>query len=206
MSDPIEPQHDSPPKSSDTSQILTVPNAISVVRILCIPFFLWVLLSRHFVWAAVLFFVIAGTDFIDGRIARRFDQVSDVGKALDPTADRLLVFAAVVGIMVLQIVPLWLMLLILAREVAVSVVSIYFLVRHVRVDVRFVGKCGSAATMAALVGFIVAAGLAAFPPWHVAFVICGVILGLLGVGLGFVALVHYIRDGRRMLIEGRQTV
>ena len=73
----------------------TVPNAITVVRLACIPWFLWLLFEEgNRTDAALLLGTLGATDWVDGWIARRFDQVSEVGKLLDPTADRLLLVAA----------------------------------------------------------------------------------------------------------------
>ena len=73
----------------------TVPNAISVLRIACIPWFVWLLFAAEDRTAAALLLgALGATDWVDGWIARRFDQVSEVGKVLDPTADRLLLVVA----------------------------------------------------------------------------------------------------------------
>ena len=87
-------------------RILTVPNLISFVRLLCIPWFLWLLFAqdnRHA--AAWLLAVLGCTDWIDGYIARRWNQVSTVGKVLDPTADRLMLGVGVIAILVDGSVP-----------------------------------------------------------------------------------------------------
>ena len=78
------------------NRVLTVPNLISVLRLLCIPLFVWILFgveSRSA--AAILLAGLGATDWIDGWIARRFDQTSELGKILDPTADRLLLIVAI---------------------------------------------------------------------------------------------------------------
>ena len=76
---------------------LTIPNAISVVRLLLIPLFVWLVTIEEIGWAGVLLGVIGGTDWIDGYLARKLDQVSEVGKFLDPLADRIAVAVAVIG-------------------------------------------------------------------------------------------------------------
>ena len=87
-------------------RILTAPNVITLVRLLCIPLFLWLLFGAHRqTAAAVLLGVLGATDWVDGYVARRFGQVSTLGKVLDPTADRLLVGTAVISIMVYGAVP-----------------------------------------------------------------------------------------------------
>ncbi|WP_420613296.1 CDP-alcohol phosphatidyltransferase family protein [Candidatus Spongiisocius sp.] len=124
----------------------TLPNLISFLRILALPVFLWVLLGldRPFL-AAVLLGLISVTDLLDGMLARRLDQVSEIGKMLDPVADRLVVLAGVVGGMVAGLVPLWLGVSLLVREAIIGPTTIYYLVRHkVRVPVRRMGKTATA--------------------------------------------------------------
>ena len=124
----------------------TLPNLISFLRILALPVFLWVLLGldRPFL-AAVFLGVISVTDLLDGMLARRLGQVSEIGKMLDPVADRLVVFAGVVGGMLAGLVPLWLGASLLVREAIIGPATIYHLVRHdVRVPVRRMGKTATA--------------------------------------------------------------
>ena len=91
-----------------TDRILTIPNVITLVRLCLLPVFLWLLFARdNRAAAAGLLAVLGTTDFLDGYIARHFNQVSELGKILDPVADRLLFFVAVGGIMLDGSVPLW---------------------------------------------------------------------------------------------------
>ena len=103
-------------------RIVTVPNVITMVRLLCIPVFLWLLFGRHEqTAAAILLAVLGATDWVDGFVARRYGQVSTLGKVLDPIADRVLVGTAVISVMVYGAVPLWFGIATIAREVLVSV-------------------------------------------------------------------------------------
>ena len=122
--------------------ILTVPNAISVVRIAAVPFFLWLLLARDDpVAAAWVLATIGWTDWIDGWVARRFDQVSEVGKFLDPAADRLAVAAAVVGGWISGHLPWPVAAAIAVREAVVMLGALVLAVRaRAKIDVRYIGK------------------------------------------------------------------
>ena len=96
------------PTEPGLDRVLTVPNVITVVRLLCIPLFVWLLFGAHRqTAAAVLLAVLGATDWVDGFVARRYHQVSTLGKVLDPAADRILVATAVIAIMVYGAVPLW---------------------------------------------------------------------------------------------------
>src|SRR5918996_2462442 len=98
-------------------RVFTVPNLISFARILLIPAFVWLLLREGSEYAGLLLlgFVVA-TDWVDGYLARRTGQVSEVGKLLDPIADRLAIAAALVPLVVRGAFPLWAALLILIRD------------------------------------------------------------------------------------------
>ena len=100
--------------------MLTVPNVVSVVRLLCVPLFLYLLFGRgDRAAAAYLLGALGATDWLDGYVARHFNQVSTVGKVLDPAADRILLGVGVIAILVDGSVPTWIALLAIVREVAV---------------------------------------------------------------------------------------
>ena len=108
-----------PTEEPGLDRILTVPNLITLVRLACIPVFIWLLFGAHRqTAAAILLACLGATDWIDGFVARRFRQVSTLGKVLDPVADRVLVATAVITIIIHGAVPLWFGLVTLAREVA----------------------------------------------------------------------------------------
>ena len=115
-------------------RILTIPNAISVVRLLCVPVFLWLLFDQeNRVAAAGLLATLGATDWIDGYIARHYHQVSNLGKILDPVADRVLLIVGVVAILVDGSAPIGVGVLSLLREglVAVAVIVLAALIYFV---------------------------------------------------------------------------
>ena len=124
-------------------RILTAPNVITVVRLLCIPLFLWLLFDQHSqALAAVLLAALGATDWIDGYVARRWHQVSTLGKVLDPTADRVLVATSVISVTIYGAVPLWFGLATIAREVLVSAMVILLAALGAGADRRVVGRQG----------------------------------------------------------------
>lgn len=139
------------------SRILTIPNAISVVRLCCLPLFVWMLFGpgeRH--GAAWLLGALGATDWVDGWIARRFDQVSELGKLLDPIADRLLFLVGVTAIWIDGSVPAWVAIATLAREVMVSIVGLVLgALGARRIDVTWWGKTGTFLLMFAFPLFLV---------------------------------------------------
>lgn len=123
----------------------TVPNAVTFVRLLCIPLFVWLLFAQDDrAAAAILLAVLGATDWVDGFLARRFDQVSELGKLLDPAADRLLLLTAVISVWIDGSVPLWFVLLTLLREGIVTAVAIGLAALGAeRFDVSWWGKTGT---------------------------------------------------------------
>jgi len=123
----------------------TVPNLITLVRLACIPVFVWLLFAQDDrVWSAVLLAVLGSTDWVDGWFARRFSQVSELGKILDPAADRLLVLTAVISMWIDGSAPAWFAFLTLFRELLVTLVAVALAARGVeRFDVTWWGKTGT---------------------------------------------------------------
>jgi len=128
-----------------TDRILTVPNAITVGRLCLLPVFLWLLFAEDDrANAAWLLAFLGTTDFFDGYIARHFDQVSDLGKVLDPVADRLLFFVGVGGILVDGSVPTWFAIAVLVREGLVAGATLALAALGARrIDVTWSGKAGT---------------------------------------------------------------
>ncbi|HUC04499.1 MAG TPA: CDP-alcohol phosphatidyltransferase family protein [Acidimicrobiales bacterium] len=183
-------------------RIFTVPNVITLVRLLCIPVFVWLLFGAgRQSAAAVLLAVLGATDWVDGFVARRFGQVSTLGKVLDPTADRLLVGTAVIAVIVHGAVPLWFGLATIAREVLVSaVVLLLAALGAARIDVLWVGKAGTFGLMFAYPTFLLAHGTAG---WQDPIRVIAWVAGVPGLALAWFAAGSYIGPARRALREGR---
>jgi cardiolipin synthase len=185
-------------------RIFTIPNLISVARLLCVPWFLWLLLVQDDrVAAAILLGVLGATDWVDGWIARHFDQGSDVGKVLDPTADRILLLAAGVGLLIDGAVPLWVGILVLAREALVGVAVLVLAAAGARrLDVQWAGKAGTLALMFALPGFLLADALSNELASDLLYVATW-IFTIGGLVLSYYAALTYIPMARQALREGR---
>jgi cardiolipin synthase (CMP-forming) len=183
-------------------RIWTLPNLISVGRLACVPLFLWLLLGRDDkVAAAVLLAVLGATDWVDGWIARHFDQGSELGKVLDPTADRVLLVFAGLALIVDGSLPLWVGIVVLAREAVISVAVLALAAAGARrIDVQWAGKAGTLALMFALPGFLLADAVSEIRvPLLVA--TWGFTIG--GLLLSYYAAIMYIPQARAALKEGR---
>ncbi len=114
-----------------------LPNAITIARIICAPIFLWLLLADAGAdgglrWAAAILFIVAiATDGIDGYIARKYNIVSDLGKLLDPIADKALTGLAFVGLSILGELPWWVTIVVLVREIGITVYRFIVVSDHV---------------------------------------------------------------------------
>jgi cardiolipin synthase (CMP-forming) len=129
----------------DLDRVWTLPNLISAARVLLVGLFCWLLFGAGDRIAATVVLMIVGiTDFLDGYLARRFHQVSTLGKVLDPVADRLVLVTGVVAITVYGAVPAWLAGVVLGRELLVSVAVVALAALGAkRIDVLWVGKAGT---------------------------------------------------------------
>jgi CDP-diacylglycerol--glycerol-3-phosphate 3-phosphatidyltransferase len=142
-----------------------LPNIITIVRILCAPVFVWMLLADGGAdgplrwWAAVLFVVAIATDGVDGYLARRHEIVTDLGKLLDPIADKVLTGAAFVGLSILLELPWWITIVVLIREIGITVYRFAVVSDHV-LAAAWMGKLKTVAQALAL-------SLALLPLWNV---------------------------------------
>jgi cardiolipin synthase len=183
-------------------RVLTVPNLITTVRLGCLPVFVWLLFGAHRqTAAAVLLGVLGATDWVDGFAARRWHQVSTLGKVLDPVADRVLVLTGVSSIIVAGAVPLWLGVATIAREVLVSgAVLLLASLGAERIDVLWVGKAGTFGLMFAYPTFLLAHGHAG---WQHPFAVIAWVCAIPGLALAWVAAAAYVPRSRQALARGR---
>ena len=101
-----------------SDRVLTIPNALSALRLAGVPVFLWLVLGPHRDGIALLLLIASGvTDYLDGKLARLLGQSSKLGALLDPTADRLYIVSTMVALTIRGIVPVWLLVVLLARDV-----------------------------------------------------------------------------------------
>jgi len=110
-----------PAHADPADRIWTVPNALSFLRLLGVPLFLWLLLGPHADgWALGILFVSGFTDWADGVLARKLNQTSSLGALLDPAADRLYILATLIGLVLRHVIPLWLAIVLVGRDVILA--------------------------------------------------------------------------------------
>ena len=187
-----------------TDRILTIPNVISVVRLACIPLFLWLLFGRdQRADAAILLAVLGTTDWVDGWVARRYGQVSTLGKILDPTADRLLLAVGVVAILIDGSVPVVVAVLTIVRESLVAVAALALASMGAkRIDVTWAGKAGTFGMLVAYPLFL-AGNSDLF--WADTADVLAWICAVPGLVFGYISAAGYIPLAQRALRDGRAT-
>lgn len=179
-------------------RIVTIPNMLSVVRLLLVPVFLWLVLGPQLDEWALLVLVISGvTDYLDGKLARRFNQTSALGAILDPVADRLFILAVVIGLWLRDIIPWWLMLILPLRDIFLFSLVPFLRTRgYSSLPVHFLGKAATAALLYALPLLLLGDGTGTIANLAEVF---GWAFAFWGVGLYWWAGILYAFQVRRLL-------
>ena len=194
-----------------TNRIFTIPNVISFARLCLVPVFFVLLLDGYDLLAAVVFAIAAGTDFVDGQIARRTNCVSRLGQLLDPAVDRILMISGVVGVCLVNRVPVWVVLLIAARDLYLLYGGVVLTFRYKRrVPVVFAGKV---ATTLLFIGFaslllnapqVAGLGLVSYswlPGFNGSVVSVGIWFVYAGLFISLFTTSHYIYSARKLVAE-----
>ncbi len=197
------PSGGAPASGSDPrDRVLTIPNALSVARLLGVPVFLWLVLGpKADAWAVALLIASALTDWLDGKIARALNQQSRLGEALDPAADRLYIAATLVGLAVRGIIPWWLVALLAAREVIVAA-ALGVLRLRVGLGTLQVSFAGKTATLCLLYAFPLLLLGAYAGTWAEIARVIGWAFAIWGTALYWWAAVLYLVQARA-LVTGR---
>lgn len=173
-------------------RVWTLPNALSVLRLLGVPLFLWLLLGPEADgWAVIVLMVSGFTDWADGKLARWLDQGSRIGALLDPAADRLYIICTLIALALREIAPLWLVALLVGRELVLGVMLLVLRrYGYPPLQVHYLGKAATFLLLYAFPGLLLADGTGwlatAIEPFAWAFTIWGTALYLLA-GLFYVA-------------------
>ena len=119
---------------------MNLPNILTIIRFIIVPFMTYFLINENFTIAILLYVLASATDVLDGFIARRFNQITDLGKFLDPLADKLLQFSALVGLWVVKLIPLWIVVVFFIKEISMGLGAIKLLKKHVIIQSKWFGK------------------------------------------------------------------
>lgn len=182
-----------------SDEILTIPNVVSFIRLAAVPLFCWLVLGPGDIGSAtILYAVIATTDWVDGFLARRLRQVSKLGKALDPVADRLLIGAAVIVGLIADVVPDIIGYVLIARELYMALITVWLMMRRGgTLEVRWLGKLATSLVYSAVGWFYVAE----IPFLETYVRPLAWVVGTVGLTLYWITVVQYTGDARRVLGE-----
>jgi cardiolipin synthase (CMP-forming) len=190
---------EAPDQPAGRDRILTIPNGLSVARLLGVPVFLWLVLGPHAdAWAAGLLIASAATDWLDGKIARAMNQQTRLGEALDPAADRLYIAATLIALAIRAVIPWWLLGLLALREVIVAV-ALARLKRRLGFGTLQVSFVGKTATLCLLYAFPLLLLGAHAGTWAEVARIIGWAFAVWGTALYWWAAVLYLTQTRALL-------
>jgi cardiolipin synthase len=199
---PKRPDAANPAVSNEVDRVVTVPNLITLIRLACLPLFVWLLLGQDNPLAAgALLGALGATDWVDGWYARRFNQVSSFGKIFDPVVDRLLFFVSIVAIIAADAAPLWFCVAVLLREGVISVATLVLASLGARrIDVTWMGKAATFGLMFAFPAFLWAA---AEWPLQGLFSVLAWVCAIPSLLASYYAAATYVPLGLQALRDGR---
>ena len=203
-----------------TNRIFTIPNVISFIRLCMVPVYMVLLLNGYDLLATFMFALAAGTDWIDGQLARRTNCVWKLGQLLDPAVDRVLMSCGVIGLMLVGRLPIWIVVVVLGRDLMLLVGGAYLLKRyHERVAVIYPGKVATTFLFVGFAGLLLnmplIGGLGWFEAswlpgfgseacsWGIWFVYAGLLLGLFTTLYYVLAGYRKMQKARRLEAKGR---
>ncbi|GMR03052.1 MAG: CDP-alcohol phosphatidyltransferase family protein [Acidimicrobiia bacterium] len=179
------------------ADLWNVPNVISLIRLALIPWFIWLVATAEYGWAGVLLGVIGSTDWLDGYLARRLGQVTEVGKLLDPLADRLAVAVAVIAGLITGVLPIWFAVALIVRETLIGIGALYGWTKGVsKLDVRYLGKAATLLLYIAMTLFYVGVGFDV--SWSVA---AAWLTGVPGLVMYYWVAAQYFTDMRKAIAQ-----
>lgn len=184
-----------------SNRVVTVPNILSFVRLILIPVFVLLLVAGDYGWALLVIAVSSITDFVDGFVARHFNQVTRLGQLLDPAADRLFILSTLLGLAWVGVLPWWFAAVIVARDLLLLALGVVLAnYRFGPLPVHHLGKMGTFALLFALPVLLLAA---AFPTIAGVALPLGWAAALWGAFLYWWAGVAYAVQAVRMIRETR---
>ena len=184
-----------------SDRVFTLPNVLSVLRLVGVPVFLWAILAEHDAVALAALMFSGVSDYLDGKIARHFGMISRVGQLLDPLADRLYIATTLFGLAWRDIIPWWLVLLLVSREVLLAVVlSVLKRYGQTGLPVHFVGKAATFNLLYAFPLLLLGDGESTFAQWALPI---GWAFAWWGTVLYWLAGVMYIIQAWQVVVRAR---
>jgi cardiolipin synthase (CMP-forming) len=147
--------------------LMTIPNILTILRIFLAPFFMFAVLEGQYITAFIIITIAALTDFFDGLIARKFNMQSEFGRILDPIADKILIFCAVVALLIRFGFPMWLGIIIISRDLFILLAGVLLIILHKNAELKpnALGKLSTFFQLVSLTIYIVASAFAYYDAW-----------------------------------------
>ncbi len=160
-----------------------IPNILTTVRLFLVPLFAYLMLGTQNLYAAAMVLVLSGlTDIVDGYIARRYNMISNFGKVYDPFVDKLMQITAVICLVLREVIPIWLLLLVVIKEVTMIISGAVLYFRKIVVSSNWYGKAATVVFYAGIITMIIWKQM----PVIWAKVICAIIIfAMLGAAIGY---------------------
>ena len=186
-----------------SDRVFTLPNVLSVLRLIGVPIFVWAILAEHDAIALATLMLSGISDYLDGKIARRFALVSRMGQLLDPLADRLYIATTLLGLAWREIIPWWLVAVLVSREALLAAV-LWWIKRYGQtgLPVHFVGKAATFNLLYAFPLLLLGEGQSTFAQWALP---VGWAFAWWGTVLYWIAGVMYIVQARQVALAARAT-
>jgi cardiolipin synthase (CMP-forming) len=195
----VDTETTAPQPPASRSAWLTIPNLLSLGRLLLTPVLCWLILNDHTNWATALFGAMGVSDYLDGYIARRTNTVTDLGTTLDPVSDRVLALAAGISLMAGDYLPWWLGLPVIFRDAALSVAFLFLARRGFgKPKVRRVGKTATFALFTAMPGLLLGG---ASRPYFIGIFVFGAVLYYVAGFRYYQDVQHFLAHQRRPFAE-----
>lgn len=198
-----------------SNKIFTIPNLISFIRLCLVPAFLILLFNGYDLVATVLFALAAGTDWVDGQVARRTNSVSKLGQLLDPAVDRILMISGVIALLIIGRLPLWIILLVVARDLFLMIGGAVLLLKYkTRVPVVYMGKVATTFLFVGFAGlllnFPLIPGLGIcdaswLPGFNGEMVSWGIWFAYIGLVLALITTIRYAISGLKKIKDAKES-
>lgn len=184
-----------------SDRVFTLPNVLSLLRLVGVPIFVWAILTRHDALALMTLMLSGITDYLDGKIARKYALISRVGQFLDPLADRLYIATTLLGLAWREIIPWWLVAVLISREVLLAVV-LWWIKRYGQtgLPVHFLGKAATFNLLYAFPLLLLGEGEGTLADWAVPI---GWAFAWWGTALYWIAGVMYLVQARQVALSAR---
>ncbi len=187
-----------------TQRVFTVPNVLSMLRLLGVPLFLWLLVTERDGLAVAVLMLSGVTDWLDGKLARSWNQISRLGQLLDPAADRLYILSTLLGLALRGIIPWWLVTLVVGRDVLLTLtLPVLRRYGYGPLQVHFLGKAATFNLLAGLPLLLLGDGTG---PLSAVSLVFGWAFALWGTGLYWWSGGLYVLQARQVLMQARTSV